>query len=285
MTTPRNRSDALIERWTDATVRPTPEFRGVSSRRRSPRRLVFLVLALVALVVVVGLGTLAIGTFVQKPREDIPSAVLVKSAVAAVATAPGVRFTLKISTAFDYGTQQTDTTGVIDFAHGRFSGTAGGGGGGAPMLLFGGPSSGAAILADGLYVMSDSEPWARVPDSNAQLEAFMDPVRVSRAFRTVIDSSLIGDAVRFAPCGNTSCRVVSLSAPPAALFDAEAVMLGPSGQTPPPDFGAATIEALSDPSGCPVAIETVLKAGSTVTNVALELERLEPAPAITPPIP
>jgi hypothetical protein len=237
--------------------------------------------------ILVVLATLAIGAFVQKQQDSIPSTQLADSAARAIATAPGVKFTFTISTHDGAGNSiGTNAAGVIDFSRVRFSGTADGGSGGAPMLLFGGPSRGAVIVADGLFVQTEGQPWVHVPDSDPRLDALMDPVRLSRAFQGVVDSSAIDPAIRFTPCGAESCRVITLTALPQALFDAETLMFGSSGQTPPADFGSTTIELLIDPSsGFPVGMDTTLKAGSTTTQVSLELARLDPMPSISPPIP
>ena len=153
------------------------------------------------------------------------------------------------------------------------------------MSLFGGPSSGGVIVADGLFVQTEGQPWVRVPDGNPQLQAFLDPVRLSRAMQAVLDSSAVDPAIRSKPCGNETCRVITLSAPPNVLFDAEASLLGFSGQSPPADFGPTTIELLIDPSGFPIRMDTTLIAGSTSTPIGLELARLDPVPTISPPIP
>jgi hypothetical protein len=285
MSTPRSRADELLETWMTATARPTPEFLGVSRHPRHPGRALVLVLALLAFVLVV-IGTLAIGAFLRSQRDRLPSTQLGESAAQAIASAPGVQYTLTISTQYADGNSSIDASGVIDFLKGRFSGTADGGGGRGPMLLFGGPSSGAVIVADSLFVQTEGQPWVHVPDANPQLGAFMDPVKVSRAFKSVLDSSEIDQEIRFKACGTESCRVITLSASPQALFDAETLMLGYSGQTPPADFGSTNIELLIDPSsGFPVQMETTLKAGATTTQVSLELRWLDPVPSISPPIP
>ena len=285
MSAPRTRADDLLETWVRATARPVPEFVGASRPGRYRGRPLVLVLVLIVLVLVV-LGTLAIGALVQMQRDSIPSTQLADSAAQAIATAPGVRFTFTISTHDGAGNSiGTNAAGVVDFSEGRFSGTADGGSGGAPMSLFGGPSRGAVIVADGLFVQTEGQPWVHVPDSNPQLDALMDPVRLSRAFQGVLDSSAIDPAVRFTPCGSESCRVMTLTAPPQALFDAGTLLFGSSGQTPPADFGSTTIELLVDPaSGFPVRMDTTLTAGSTTTQVSVELSRLDPVPSISPPI-
>ena len=285
MNSPETRADELLKTWAKATARPIPEFAGGSRSRRRIGRTFALVLVLVVLVLVV-LGTVAIGAVLQNSRENVPSTQLADSAVRAIATAPGVQFKLAIATRFDaQNSAATNAAGVIDFSTGRFSGTADGGAAGAPMFLFGGPTRGGVIVADGLFVQTEGQPWVHVPGSNPQLEAFMDPSRLSRAFQAVLDASAIDPAIRFAPCGARSCRTITVSAPPQAIFDAETLILGSSGQTPPADFGSTTIELLIDPAtGFPVRMNTTLEAGSTTTDVSLELARLDPVPSISPPV-
>jgi outer membrane lipoprotein-sorting protein len=286
MSAPRTRADDLLETWAKATARPTPDFAGSSSVGRYRGRPLALVLVLVVLVLVV-LATLAIGAFTQNQRDSLPSTQLADSAARAIATASRVQFKLTISTEDGAGnSSDTNVVGAIDFSRGRFSGTADGGSGGAPMLLFGGPSRGSVIFADGLFVQTEGQSWVHVPGSNPQLDAFMDPIRLSRAFQGILGSSAIDPGIRFTPCGTVTCRVITLSASPQALFDAETLMFGSSGQTPPADFGSTTIKLLIDPSsGFPVRMDTTLKAGSTTTQVSLELARLDSAPSISPPVP
>jgi len=283
MSTPTNRTDDLLDRWMAATARPTPDFLGVLARRRRPARALVLVVAAFALMLVT-LATLTVGALLQKQKADVPSAELADSAASAIAAAPGVRFTLTMASRFPDGTSTMDTSGTIDFEDRRFSGTADGGGGGAPMILFGGPSSGAVIVADGLFVQTEGGPWVHVPDVDPHLAAFMDQDKLSRAFHDILDSSTIDPAIRFKQCGTESCRVITLAAPPKALYDAGTEVLGSDIQTPPDDFGPTTVELLIDPlSGFPVRMDTTLNAGSTATDVSLELERLDPAPSIAPP--
>jgi len=243
-----------------------------------------LTLAVIA-VILVALGTLAIGALVQRRTNAVPPADLAHSAVAAIADAPGVRFTLKVSTRSGDGISSIDASGLIDFAKGRFSGTADGGDSGSPMFLFGGPTRGGVIVADGLFVQTEGQPWVDVPGGNPQLQAFLDPVRLSRALRAVVDSSSVDPAIRSKPCGAETCRVITLSAPPTVLLDAEASLLGFDSQPPPADFGPTAIELLIDPSGFPVRMDTTLDAGSTSTPIGLDLARLDPVPTVSPPIP
>jgi hypothetical protein len=79
--------------------------------------------------------------------------------------------------------------------------------------------------------------------------------------------------------------MITVSAPPQAFFDAETLMFGSSGQTPPADVGSTTIELLIDPAtGFPVRMDATFNAGSTTTDVSLELVRLDPVPSISPPV-
>src|SRR6185369_13004980 len=114
---------------------------------------------------------------------------------------------------------------------------------------------------------------------------FLDPVRLSHALQAVVDSSAVDPAIRARQCGAETCRVISLSAPPSVLLDAEASMLGVDSQPPPADFGPTAIELLIDASGFPVRMDVTLEDGSTTTPIGLELARLDPVPTIFPPIP
>ena len=285
MSIPRTRSDELLEHWAAATSRPTPDFLGVSARRRGPAKVVIAAAVLVALILA-ALATLAVGALLQKPKPDVPSAELAHSAAAAIATAPGVGFTLKIATRSPDGTSATNASGTIDFEDRLFSGTADGGDAGAPMSLFGGPASGAVVVADGLFVQTEGGAWVHVPELDQHLAAFVDRDKLSRAFGDILDASTIDPAIRFKPCGAESCRLITISAPPEAIYSAGTGVLGSGVQTPPDDFGRTTVELLIDPSsGFPVRLDTALTAGPTTTEVSLELERLDPAPTISPPIP
>ncbi len=246
-----------------------------------------LVVAIVALALILAAAaTLAVGALLQKPKADVPSPELAHSAAAAIATAPGVGFTLKIATRSPDGTSATNASGTIDFEDRLFSGTADGGDAGAPMSLFGGPASGAVVVADGLFVQAEGGAWVHVPELDQHLAAFVDRDKLSRAFRDILDASTIDPAIRFKPCGAESCRLVTISAPPEAIYSAGTGVLGSGVQTPPDDFGRTTVELLIDPSsGFPVRLDTALTAGPTTTDVSLELERLDPAPTISPPIP
>ena len=285
MTAPRNRSDELLEAWTRATARPIPAFVG---QTRHPRRLTWVALVAIAIVIILGavLGALAIGNCLHQSHDQDPPAQLAAAAVQAVATAPGVRYSLTIDTHYVEGTLSLDSSGVIDFQQHRFSGTADGGGGSASMLLFGGPSAGAVIVADGLFVQTEGRPWVHVPQMDPQLGPFMDRVALSNTLRTIVDSSVIDPAVQFAPCGTETCRVLAMSTPAKALFDAGTLLEGPTGQAPPHDLGTTDIKLLVDPSsGFPVRMDTSITAGLTTTVLSLQLTRLDPVPSIAPPVP
>jgi hypothetical protein len=53
----------------------------------------------------------------------------------------------------------------------------------------------------------------------------------------------------------------------------------------PPDLQPVEVDLYVHPSGFPVQLDTRLVAGATITTVRLKLARLDPAPAIAPPIP
>jgi hypothetical protein len=287
MTTPRNRADDRIAAWTAATDRPIPAFAGRSPRRRGTGRLV--VLTTVAVFILVGLvvGAVLTGGRVQKSTlEMAPSADLAMSAARALATAPGVSYTLTIATTDGGNSLGIRSSGDIDFEGGRFAGTADSGPDGPFMLLFGGPRSGALVKAGGLFVQTEGGPWVSVPNPNTQLDPFMDPVGMSNALANVLDVSFVDPEVRTAPCGTTTCRQVGVAVPAAALFALEKAFLGDSISPPPPDLQPVVAQALIDPStGWLVGIETQTAAGTTTIHITLGLTRRDPAPAISPPIP
>jgi hypothetical protein len=280
MSAPSTRADGLLEAWTKATDRPVPAFIGGRRRRRPSRTaLIFIVIGLVAAL----LGALAVGSYLRRSDQDPPDR-LAAAAVQAIATAPGIRYSLTIAKDADH--PGIESSGVIDFEHRRFSGTADGGADGSPMLFFGGPSSGGVIVADGLFVQTEGAPWVHMPETNPQLDWVMDRLELSNALKAVFDASVIDPAISFAPCRAEMCRVFACTAPAAALFDAEALLLGSGGQSRPSDLGPTKVELLIDPSsGFPVRMDTTIKAGPTTTVVGLELTRLDPAPAISPPVP
>ena len=208
---------------------------------------------------------------------------LAVSAAAAVAAAPGVRFSVSIVTVPPMG--GIDSDGVIDFEKRRFSGTANGGVAGGSMLMFGGPTRGALIVADGLFVQTEAGPWERQPDQATFLDRLIDRAGLSQALARAFMASPIDPAVREAPCAAETCQVVGLAPPPAALRALAIYLFGDNISEMPPDMAPTAVDLYLDPSGFPVRMETRLKAGTTVTTVTLLLARLDPAPAIAPPIP
>ena len=281
MTESKGRADALLENWLTATARPVPAFVPYASRRR-PRVTVFVVVAVIVAGTVV--GGLVIGGVLDRSREPIPPAELPATVIHAIATAPGIEYSLAISSRQGSGDLGLGSTGRIDLQHGRFSGTADSGA--APfMLLFGGPKSGAAVVADGLYVQTEGGPWERIAVRNPALDHLMDPIWLSTAVDRWMGSSRIDPAVRFAPCGQGTCQIVTVAVPPAALYRLAADLMGADVGTPPPDLGPIDVELSIDRSGFPVQVTTQVTAGPTTTALTLDLVRLDPAPSITPPIP
>jgi hypothetical protein len=215
-------------------------------------------------------------------RAAQDSAGLVASALNAIATAPGVHYSLSIAVAGNGG---IDSEGDIDFEGARFSGTADGGAPGAPMLPFGGPTHGALILADGLFVKTEGGPWERQPDETAFFHPLIDRTGLSKAFATAFGASQIDPAVRVAPCGAETCQVVGLAPTRAALAGLWTFVFADRASELPPDLAPMTLDLYTDQSGFPVRMETRITAGPTVTTVTLQLARLAPPPMIAPPIP
>jgi len=218
---------------------------------------------------------------VQDPKT------LAVSAAQAIARAPGVRYSVSISTNFGGGAGRGGiaSNGIIDFETRRFSGTADAGPVGGFMLLFGGPSHGAVIIADGLFVQTEGGPWERQPPApTTMLDPFLDRAGLSTAVATAFAASRFDPALRTAPCGAETCRVVGLILPPAALLSLAAYATGGNIQELPPDLGPVAVDLSLDGSGFPVRMETRLTAGPAVTTVTLQLARLDPAPAVAPPI-
>ena len=207
---------------------------------------------------------------------------MVASALNAIATAPGVRYSLSIDSGLNGG---IDSKGEIDFEGGRFSGTADGGAAGASMLLSGGPTHGAVILADGLFVKTEEGPWERQPDETPFFHPLIDRTGLSKALATSFGASQIDPAVRVAPCGAETCQVVGLGLPQGALVGLASFVFAERASEPPPDLAPVTLDLYMDPSGFPVRMETRITAGPTVTTVTLQLARLDPPPLIAPPIP
>jgi hypothetical protein len=286
MSPPKTRADELIETWLNATARPVPAFTPRPSRRRRPLRVA--VIALAAILIVTAFGVVAIGGFLG-PRQDVDQpldarspAELAASSATAIAEAPGVRYALTVATDFGNGdAMHLDSSGEIDFEKRRFSGIADGGGG--SMLLFGGPSSGAAVVADGIYVRTGAESWQHVADPSSRLDRLIDPVEISGAFARWIASSHIDPTIHGGACGAQRCRIVRISVPPGALSEFQGFVFGQDISPMPSDLAPVSVDLYIDPSGFPVGLETVVTAGGTTTAVSLQLTRSDPAPTITPP--
>jgi hypothetical protein len=231
------------------------------------------------------LGAVLVGGLLDRSRGPVPPAELAATAARAIASAPGVSYALTISSREGADTIGLDARGSIDFQHRRFSGTADGGSGGPFMLLFGGPQSGAAIVADGLYVQTEGGPWERISEPNTALDHLTDSTWLSMTIKRWLAASRIDPAMRLAPCGNVTCQVVMVTVPPQALYQLTSDLVGGNVQEPPSDLGPIDAELSIDPSGFPIRLSTQVTAGPTTTTLTLDLVRLDPAPSITPPIP
>jgi hypothetical protein len=177
------------------------------------------------------------------------------------------------------------SVGQIDLVEDRFAGTADAGPGGQSMLMFGGPSSGAVVKAGGMFVQTEGGPWVR-SEANPQFDALTNRAVVSQAFVTALGPSEVDPAIRTAPCGTMTCRLIAVTMPRAALFALERAVFGDAIGEPPADLGPVVVQALIDPtSGFLIGLETQTTAGTTTIHITLGLTRLDPAPAISPPIP
>ena len=281
MSAPSDQTDRLLATWLNATARPIPSFVPRRSRSR-PRAATYLAIGVILAVAL--LGAVLIGGLLERSRGPVPPAELAATAVEALASAPGVSYALTISSRDESGTMGLDARGSIDFQHRRFSGVADAGAG-QFMLLFGGPQSGAAIVADGLYVQTEGGPWERISKPNAVLDHLTDSTWLSTALERWLASSRIDPGTRFAPCGTETCQVVGVTVPPQALYQLTADLVGANVTEPPSDLGPIDAALSIDPSGFPIRLATQVTAGGTTTALTLDLVRLDPAPSITPPIP
>jgi hypothetical protein len=250
-------------------------------------RLVLLAAVTVLLLVGVALGAVLTGGTAKKTEiETAPSAELAMTAAREIATAPGVHYELDIQVTYDGATQGLRSFGEIDFEHGRFAGTANDGPSGNTMLLFGGPKNGEVVKADGLFVQTEGEPWVAVPSPSTQLDGFMQPLRLSNALASALAASSVDPEIRSAKCGTSTCRLVTVDLPASALFALETALFGDTVSAPAPDLGPVIVELLIDPAtGFLTRLDTHAQAGTTPIYITLELTRLDPAPAISPPIP
>lgn len=293
MNTPARRADDRLESWLRATALPVPPFTPHRSRHH-PRATVLLGIG--AILVGALVAGLAAGGYLNRPHGPFAPAEIPTAVARAIKAAPGLRYALTVGV--DFGdvaagspvpdglegqTLRTESSGEIDLQRGRFKGTADGGA--IPMIMFGGPRSGAVVLADGLYVQTEGGPWERILDPKSPIDHLVDPAWLSTAIERWLAASRIDPAVRTVPCGTETCQVVAVTVPPQTLYDLAAGLMGSAYGTPPSDLGPIDVDLFIDPSGFPVRMETHVTAGPTTTNVTLDLVRLDPAPAITPPIP
>jgi hypothetical protein len=285
MSVSKSRADDLLETWTAATTRRVPAFTPPAPGRPRTAKAGLLAIAIV-LLMSAALGVVAIGGVLDRKDPATSPKDVAAGAADAIAAAPGVRFSLAIDARDPEGIRGIHASGTIDFERGRFAGSADAGGGGALMLFFGGPSSGSVVIADGLFVRTEGDPWERVPGQSTQLDGLIDRARLSNAFRRAVTSSLVDPEIRFSPCPAGTCQVVHLLVPAEALFALTVDMFGQGASAPPPDLGPVNVELLIDSAtGFPVRLDTRITAGATITVVTLELTRLDPAPTIDQPIP
>ena len=247
-------------------------------------RALLAVLGVVVLVIVL-IGALVVGGFFDSPAPTRSPAELAELTPTALAEAPGLGYDLTIEVGEAGALMGLNSSGLIDLQAGRFSGSADRGQA-QGMLLFGGPDSGSVVLADGLFIQTDDGPWEAVPPANAmQLRAFLDPAAVATVARLAIEGSEIDPATRTTPCGSQACQVVSLTLPTQAIGLVAGQMLG---QRQPAPIDLLPVKAelwLDQDTGFPRRVAVDATAGGTATKIVLELERLEPPPVITPPVP
>ena len=282
MNAPKTRADDSLDAWARATARPVPVFTPVP-KRRSWARAAALVVVGAAIAVGLIAGGLVMGTPAELKTKEPGS--VAAAAAEAIATAPGVRYELSISARYPDGTLGIDSEGAIDFETRRFSGSARNSAGSQSMLFFGGPDSGSMIIANGLFVRTGTGPWERQPDQATPLDAFLDRAALSRAVASAFAESEVDHAIHVAPCGSETCQVIGMTVRPTILARLALAIFGDRLSGPAPDLVPTPMDLYVDGSGFPVLLETRLTAGTTVTSVTLRLTRVEPAPAIEPPIP
>ena len=282
MNAPRPTAHDRLDAWAHATARPIPAF---APRPRRALRVRAVSLVVIAAAVLLGLivGAFAFGSPAQLKTREPTS--LVAAAAEAIATAPGVGYSLSMAARYPDGTMGIDSEGAIDFEGRRFSGSAHGGAGPLPMLFFGGPNSGALIIADGLFVRTETGPWERQPDQVTPIDPFLDRALLSRAIASAFAKSEIDPEIRVAPCGQTTCQVVGMTLPPAVLARLASAIFGDRVSELPPDLVPPHGDLFVDGTGFPVLFETQVSAGTTTTPITLRLTRLDPHPTIAPPIP
>lgn len=282
MNAPRPGADDRLDAWARATARPVPAF---APRPKGVRWVRAISLVAVAAAIFVGLivGAFALGSPAELKTKEPTT--LAASAAEAIATAPGVGYALSIAAHYPDGTMGIDTEGAIDFERHRFSGSARGSAGSPTMLFFGGPNSGALIIAEGLFVRTETGPWERQPDQATPLDPFLDRAGLSKAIASAFTASEVDPVIRVAPCGATTCQVIGITLPPTVLARLSFAIFGDRVSELPPDLVPPHMELSVDATGFPVLLETRVSAGTTTTSITLRLTRLDIAPVIAPPIP
>jgi hypothetical protein len=282
MNAPKPRADDRLDAWARATARPVPAF--APRPKRVPWvRAVSLVAVAASVLLGLIVGAFALGSPAEVKTKEPTS--LAATAAEAIATAPGVGYSLSVIAHYPDGTIGIDSEGSIDFEQRRFSGSARGSGGSPTMLFFGGPNNGALIIANGLFVRTETGPWERQPDQATPLDPFLDRAQLSKAIASAFAKSEIDPAIRVAPCGATTCQVIGMTLPPAVLAKLAFAIFGDQVSELPPDLVPPHLDLSVDGTGFPVLLESQVSAGTTNTSITLRLTRLDPAPAIAPPIP
>lgn len=282
MNAPRPHANDRLDAWARATARPVPAF-APRPKRMSWVRALSLVVVAAAILLGLIVGAFALGSPAELKTKDPAS--VAATAAEAIATAPGVSYSLSIAARYPDGTLGIDSDGAIDFEGHRFSGSARNSPGSASMLFFGGPNSGALVIADGLFVRTEAGPWERQPDQATTLDAFLDRATLSRAAASAFAASEVDPAIRAAPCGATTCQVVGMTLPPAVLARLAFAIFGDRVSEMPPDLVPPHLDLSVDGTGFPVLLETRVSAGTTTTAITLRLTRLDRAPSIAAPIP
>jgi hypothetical protein len=286
MTEPTDRADDRLRAWATATDRPVPAFAARVTRRGGLSRVVALATVMVLVLVALVAGVVLTGGGSRKASLDTaPSAELAMGAAQAIATTPGVHYTLTVAVSDGGINQVLRSSGDIDFAGDRFAGTADAGPDGQTMLMFGGPASGAVIKAGGMFVQTENGPWVPVPP-NPQFDALTNRTVLSRAFVRALSVSEVDPAIRTAPCGSTTCRLVSVAIPKAAFFVLEQAVFGDAISEPPVDLAPIVIDVLIDPAtGSLAGLETQTTAGTTSSHIQLALTKPATVLEISPPTP
>jgi hypothetical protein len=250
--------------------------------------IVVVVLGAAVLLAVIVVALVVGGFFAQpsSPTTTGDPAELVRMAPAALAEAPGLAYQLSVESNEGGGLMGLKSSGQIDLHSQRFVGSADPGRA-ASMLLFGGPNRGSVVLADGLFVQADGGPWEAMPAENAgPLRHFVDPTALANAVGVAIEGAQIDPTVETRPCEDSTCQVVKVLFAPQVASNLVARLSDQPAEPPPPDLLPMAGELWLDPeSGFPSHLVIDATAGGTATKVVLDLERLDPPPAIVPPAP